>query len=75
MPAEDTGSTGYIQHYLDFFQGETLQGMKILVYEHSVVGRDLVVEKFGKTACSSHPSWPQRSFRANRYRSGLTRSN
>jgi phosphomannomutase len=31
---------------LDFFKGETLQGMKLLAYQHSAVGRDLLVEIF-----------------------------
>ncbi|KAJ5261206.1 hypothetical protein N7478_011801 [Penicillium angulare] len=40
------GKSGYIQRYLDFFKGETLKGLKLLVYQHSAVGRDLVVELF-----------------------------
>ncbi|KAJ5769381.1 Phosphoglucomutase first 3 domain-containing protein [Penicillium odoratum] len=38
------GKSEYIQRYLDFFKGDTLQGMKLLVYQHSAVGRDLIVE-------------------------------
>ncbi|OQV09473.1 Phosphoglucomutase/phosphomannomutase, domain-containing protein [Cladophialophora immunda] len=38
------GKTTYIQRYLDFFKGETLSGMKLLVYQHSAVGRDILVE-------------------------------
>lgn len=43
-PATSDGRNAYIQRYLDFFEGKTLQGMKILVYQHSAVGRDVVVE-------------------------------
>ncbi|EAL86586.1 phosphomannomutase [Aspergillus fumigatus Af293] len=46
----------YIQRYLDFFRGESLKGMKILVYQHSAVGRDVVVEileKLGAEATSA----------------------
>lgn len=43
-PVTTKGRTLYIQRYLDFFKGETLQGMKLLVYQHSAVGRDLLVE-------------------------------
>lgn len=43
-PAASDGRIAYIQRYIDFFEGETLQGMKILVYQHSAVGRDVVVE-------------------------------
>ncbi|KAJ5538609.1 hypothetical protein N7494_008088 [Penicillium frequentans] len=38
------GKSEYIQRYLEFFKGDTLQGMKLLVYQHSAVGRDLIVE-------------------------------
>jgi phosphomannomutase len=34
---------GYLRRYLDFFQG-SLEGRRILVYQHSAVGRDLVAE-------------------------------
>lgn len=44
LPAVSEGKTAYIQRYLDFFDGLMLQGMKLLVYQHSAVGRDLVVE-------------------------------
>lgn len=40
------GKSAYIQRYLDFFKGNTLQGVKLLVYQHSAVGRDLIVELF-----------------------------
>ena len=40
------GKTGYIQRYLDFFKGDSLKGMKLLVYQHSAVGRDLIAELF-----------------------------
>ncbi|KAF7597191.1 hypothetical protein BBP40_009531 [Aspergillus hancockii] len=43
-PVTPEGRATYIQRYEDFFQGETLQGMKLLVYQHSAVGRDVVVE-------------------------------
>jgi phosphomannomutase len=38
------GRAAYIQRYLDFFECETLQGMRLLVYQHSAVGRDVLVE-------------------------------
>ncbi|KAH6665670.1 hypothetical protein B0J14DRAFT_210044 [Halenospora varia] len=46
LPATAEGRTAYIQRHLDFFKGETLQGMKLLAYQHSAVGRDLLVEIF-----------------------------
>lgn len=46
VPATGEGRAAYIQRYLDFFTGETLQGVKLLAYQHSAVGRDLLVEVF-----------------------------
>lgn len=51
LPAVDaTAAQRYLQRYLDFFPRQALQGMKIGVYEHSGVGRDLlaaVLERLG----------------------------
>ncbi len=46
LPVAPEGRQAYIQRYLDFFQGESLQGVKLLAYQHSAVGRDLLVEIF-----------------------------
>jgi phosphomannomutase len=35
---------GYLSRYADFFAGRSLAGKRILVYQHSAVGRDLLVE-------------------------------
>jgi phosphomannomutase len=34
----------YIERYLRFFEGKSLAGRRLLVYQHSAVGRDLLVE-------------------------------
>jgi phosphomannomutase len=34
----------YIERYESFFSGSTLRGRRILVYQHSAVGRDLLVD-------------------------------
>ena len=34
----------YLNRYLNFFGSESLSGMRLLVYQHSAVGRDLMVE-------------------------------
>jgi len=45
LPQEcDTARTAYIERYTRFFQGQTLAGMRLMVYQHSAVGRDLLVE-------------------------------
>ncbi|RRQ21654.1 phosphomannomutase [Thiohalobacter thiocyanaticus] len=51
LPAVDaTAAQRYLQRYLDFFPRQALQGLKVGVYEHSGVGRDLlaaVLERLG----------------------------
>jgi phosphomannomutase len=43
-PEIGSGRTEYVRRYLDFFAGRNLAGMRVVVYQHSAVGRDLVVE-------------------------------
>lgn len=43
-PVNDDGSDLYIQRYLDFFPTNGLRGKRIVVFEHSAVGRGLLVE-------------------------------
>ncbi|KAB8231338.1 hypothetical protein ETB97_001518 [Aspergillus alliaceus] len=43
-PVAPEGRAAYIQRYADFFKGETLEGKRLLVYQHSAVGRDVLVE-------------------------------
>ena len=43
-------ATAYLRRYTDFFAESTLAGMRLLVYQHSAVGRDLllaVLRSFG----------------------------
>ena len=45
-------STAYIARYIDFFGAQALRGLKLGVYEHSAVGRDIMValvEQLGGT--------------------------
>ena len=45
LPAEQgEARAAYIERFTDFFAGSTLNGKRILVYQHSAVGRDLLVE-------------------------------
>jgi phosphomannomutase len=45
LPAErDDARTAYFRRYVDFFQPGSLRGKRIAVYQHSAVGRDLLVE-------------------------------
>ncbi len=40
----DVGRYAYVSRYVDFFTGGVLRGRRILVYQHSAVGRDMLVE-------------------------------
>lgn len=45
LPAADLSARqAYIERYTNFFAGSTLAGKRVLVYQHSAVGRDLLVE-------------------------------
>jgi phosphomannomutase len=37
-------ATAYVKRYTDFFADNALDGLRLLVYQHSAVGRDLVAE-------------------------------
>jgi phosphomannomutase len=43
-PVANDASQVYLNRYTDFFAGSTLSGMRLLVYQHSAVGRDLLVD-------------------------------
>jgi phosphomannomutase len=43
-PEHDEARTAYIERFTSFFAGSTLNGKRLLVYQHSAVGRDLLAE-------------------------------
>jgi phosphomannomutase len=43
-PERGEARTAYRERFTNFFQGSNLNGKRILVYQHSAVGRDLLVE-------------------------------
>jgi len=43
-PVNDEGSELYLRRYLDFFPAGGLRGKRIVVFQHSAVGRGLLVE-------------------------------
>ncbi|KAF9887517.1 hypothetical protein FE257_010095 [Aspergillus nanangensis] len=61
-PAIDDGRTAYIQRYLDFFEGQTLKGCKILAYQHSAVGRDVLVDILEKLGAEVTPAGRSETF-------------
>ena len=46
----------YIRRYTDFFSGRSLKGMRLLAYEHSSVGRDLLAETFRRLGAEVFPA-------------------
>lgn len=40
----DEARGAYRRRYLDFFRGQPLRGQRVIVYQHSAVGRDLLLE-------------------------------
>lgn len=45
LPAESPeAETFYIKRYLDFFSGLSLRGKRIVVYQHSAIGRDMLAD-------------------------------
>jgi len=46
----------YVARYVDFFGAGTLQGRQILVYQHTAVGRDLLVEILERLGASVIPA-------------------
>ena len=43
-PVSDEARQAYVRRYREFFAGCSLAGKRIVVYQHSAVGRDLLVE-------------------------------
>lgn len=43
-PENPAARRAYARRYLNYFAGQNLQGMRLLVYQHSAVARDLLVE-------------------------------
>jgi phosphomannomutase len=45
LPAENgEARAAYIERFISFFKGSSLNGKRLLVYQHSAVGRDVLVE-------------------------------
>lgn len=52
----------YIQRFLDFFEGETLEGTSVLAYQHSAIGRDLFVKIFERLGAKVIPAGRSEAF-------------
>lgn len=54
-PADPRAESTYRSRYLDVFPGDCLAGKKIVYYQHSAVGRDLLVDLFKKLGAEVIP--------------------
>jgi phosphomannomutase len=43
-PVDDAARAGYVRRYLDFFPAGALAGLRVGLYEHSAVGREVLAE-------------------------------
>jgi phosphomannomutase len=60
--ASDAGRLAYIDRYCDFFARETLHGMRLLCYQHSAVGRDLLVQLLERLGAEVIPAGRSETF-------------
>lgn len=56
LPETDSARRAYIQRYTQFFSGRRLKGKRILVYQHSAAGRDLLAEILEKLEAEVIPA-------------------
>jgi len=54
-PVEAAAEDAYLARYLDFFPKDALSGLRLGVYEHSAVGRDLLMKIFGRLGAKLWP--------------------
>lgn len=61
-PETDAARRLYIQRYLEFFGAGSLKGLTLLAYQHSAVGRDLLVEVLQGLGAEVVPAGRSESF-------------
>lgn len=52
----------YIARYTDFFAGQSLKGLKLLAYQHSAVGRDMLVDILQRLGAEVIPAGRSETF-------------
>ena len=57
-----SGRRAYVQRYIDFFTGHSLKGKRLIAYEHSAVGRDILVEILRKLGAEVIPTGRSETF-------------
>jgi len=61
-PAHGAAREAYLRRYTEFFAGRTLHGKRLLVYQHSAVGRDLLVETLRRFGAEVVPAGRSETF-------------
>jgi phosphomannomutase len=61
-PADGAARSQYAARYIDFFPKAALAGKRILVYQHSAVGRDLLVEILRALGAEAVPAGRSETF-------------
>lgn len=61
-PERDDARAAYVRRYVDFFQPASLDGKRIVVYQHSAVGRDLLVEILKALGAEAIPAGRSETF-------------
>lgn len=61
-PESDAGRAAYVDRYLRFFEGATLRGIRLLAYQHSAVGRDILVEILERLGAEVIPAGRSETF-------------
>jgi phosphomannomutase len=57
LPAEDgRAAREYVERFAGFFDGRPLAGLRLLVWQHSAVGRDLLVEILRRLGATAVPA-------------------
>ena len=55
-PVNERAREDYLERYLDFFPARALQGKRIVFFQHSAVGRDLLVDLIRELGAEVHPA-------------------
>ncbi len=61
-PVSESARKTYLNRYLDFFPKRGLAGKRIVFFQHSAVGRDLLVELFGALGAEVYPAGRSEEF-------------
>ena len=62
MHVDTAGANDYVRRYTDFFDGISLAGFRLVVYQHSAVGRDIVVELLRQLGAEVIPAGRSETF-------------